>query len=86
MRTATTTRALFLAAAAGLASIALAREQAELACTPYTGEPLDGVDLEVCQGPWLDKDGLPIIDVQDGELKATGGRRRMYGSGVCVIS
>jgi hypothetical protein len=66
MRTAATTRALLLAAAtAGLASMALAREQAELACTPYTGEPLDGVDVEVCQGPWLDKDGLPIIDVQD---------------------
>lgn len=58
--------ATILAAAA--AAVAMAREPDELECTPYT-DPLlldKGLDVEVCQGPWLDKDGLPILDEEYG--------------------
>lgn len=62
--------ALLLAAAAPL--LARAGEPAELNCTPYL-DPLAGVDLELCQGPWLDdKDGLPIINMRDGGLRGWG--------------
>jgi hypothetical protein len=70
MRTASSLLLLATTAAA-LASLGRAREQAELACTPYTN-PVDGVDVELCQGPWLDKDGLPIIDQLDGARVCRG--------------
>lgn len=59
---------LLVVAAAAAVTTALAREAAELECTPYTSQLDKAVDVEVCQGPWLDKDGLPILDTQYGAL------------------